>query len=102
MDWALNHLDRPVQLQDLAERSHLSVRQFVRRFLAATGTSPYAWLLEQRVRRAQELLETTQLPIEGIARQAGFGSPAVLRLHFRRHLDTSPRAYRATFDARTS
>jgi transcriptional regulator GlxA family with amidase domain len=47
---------------------------------------------------AQELLETTDLPIDRIARRAGFGTAATLRAQFQRHIGTSPSAYRATFN----
>jgi AraC family transcriptional regulator, transcriptional activator FtrA len=102
LEWMLANLDRPLELADLAGRRHLSVRQFVRRFKAATGATPYAWLLEQRVRRAQELLETTDLPVEEIATRSGFGTAAVLRLHFGRHVGAAPTAYRAAFVSPTS
>jgi transcriptional regulator GlxA family with amidase domain len=102
LQWMLANLDRPLELAGLAARVHLSVRQFVRRFKEATGATPYAWLLEQRVRRAQELLETTDLPVEEIATRSGFGAAAVLRLHFGRHVGAAPTAYRAAFVSPTS
>jgi transcriptional regulator GlxA family with amidase domain len=97
LEWMLANLERPLELADLAARCHLSVRQLVRRFKDATGTTPYAWLLQQRVRAAQELLESTDLPVEDIARRCGFGTAAVLRLHFGRHVGSTPTAYRASF-----
>jgi AraC family transcriptional regulator, transcriptional activator FtrA len=95
--WALSHLDQPISLDDLAGQAVMSRRTFVRRFRAETGTTPVQWLLEQRLRAAQSLLETTDDPIEQVARQSGFGQAAALRAHFRRRLDTTPRAYRRTF-----
>jgi transcriptional regulator GlxA family with amidase domain len=58
------------------------------------------WLLAQRIRSAQELLEASDMPIERIARAAGFGTSASLRQHFRRIVSVSPQDYRATFSAR--
>jgi transcriptional regulator GlxA family with amidase domain len=49
------------------------------------------------VLRAQELLESTDLPVELVAGRCGFGSTAALRLHFQRVRRTSPQAYRRTF-----
>ena len=65
-----------------------------------TGTTPGQWLFEQRTRAAQELLETTELPIEHVAVRCGFGSPATLRTHFARRLSTTPTGYRRAFKAR--
>ena len=75
----------------------MSVRTFTRRFRAATGTAPIEWLIRLRVRRAQDLLETSDLPIDTIAHDAGFGAPETLRHHFRKVVGTSPSAWRATF-----
>jgi AraC family transcriptional activator FtrA len=95
--WIQAHLAEPLQLDDLARRAHLSGRQLARRFRARTGVTPHRWILQQRLLRAQELLEMTDLPVEGVAREAGFGSPANLRLHFTRSLGTAPQRYRQAF-----
>ena len=81
----------------LAARCSLSQRQFTRQFREATGTTPHQWLLTQRLALAQRLLETTDQPIDQVAVSAGFGTPAALRLHFRKALATSPAQYRRTF-----
>jgi transcriptional regulator GlxA family with amidase domain len=75
----------------------MSPRTFARRFRATLGTTPHQWLLQQRIIQAQRLLETTSETIEYIATCCGFGSAAVLRLHFQRLLHTSPQAYRNAF-----
>jgi transcriptional regulator GlxA family with amidase domain len=97
LDWALEHLDEPLPVEVLARRALMSPRTFARRFRAATGTTPLQWLLRQRLLRAQQLLETTDLPVDVIAHHCGFGSAAVLRTHFRRALDTNPVSYRRAF-----
>jgi AraC family transcriptional regulator, transcriptional activator FtrA len=97
LDWALEHLDQALSVGDLAEHAHLSPRQFSRRFREATGTTPHQWLLAQRILLARRLLETTDVPIERVAEDAGFGSPAALRMHFQRSLRTNPQAYRRVF-----
>ena len=96
--WLRAHLDEPVTVSDLAARSAMSPRTFARRFLASTGTTPLAWIVRERIRLAQRLLETGDLPIDVIARESGFGSPDNLRKHFSRALRTTP-AYRRTFRA---
>jgi AraC family transcriptional regulator, transcriptional activator FtrA len=97
LDWVLEHLDEPLTVDDMARRALMSPRTFARRFRAVTGTTPLQWLLRQRIIAAQRLLETTDLTVELVAQQCGFGSATVLRSHFRRALDTSPLVYRHTF-----
>jgi transcriptional regulator GlxA family with amidase domain len=84
-------------IPDLARRAAMSERTFARRFAAETGTTPHRWLIQQRVLRARELLEQTDLPVETIAGRVGFGSATLLRTHFRTVLGTSPQAYRRSF-----
>ncbi|MEU5946784.1 helix-turn-helix domain-containing protein [Micromonospora sp. NPDC047465] len=97
--WALEHLDRPLVLAELAARSNMSVRTFSRRFQDEVGVSPMTWLTQQRVERARELLESTDLTVDRIAEQAGFGSGGSLRQHLLAATGVSPRAYRRTFRA---
>ena len=97
LTWALGHLDQALPVDALARRAQMSRRNFDRRFREITGTAPATWLTHQRVLRAQQLLESTRLPVEEVARQCGFASAAALRPHFRRLVGTSPAAYRTTF-----
>ncbi len=100
LTWLQEHLDEPVTVEDLAARSAMSPRTFSRRFLATTGTTPYQWVLRQRVQLAQRLLETSDLQIDVVAERSGFSTAANLRKHFNRALRTSPQAYRSTFRLR--
>ncbi|MFD7924247.1 GlxA family transcriptional regulator [Streptomyces sp. NPDC059740] len=95
--WALHHLREPLTLSVLARHAGLSQRTFIRRFTEETGTTPLRWLLNARLGRARELLETTDHPVDRVADECGLGTAANLRLHFRRALDTTPTAYRRTF-----
>jgi transcriptional regulator GlxA family with amidase domain len=97
LEWAQRHLADELTVVDLAVRSAMSPRTFARRFLAATGTTPLAWLTRERVRFAQRLLETSDLPVDVVARDSGLGSPDNLRKHFGRMLRTTPQAYRRAF-----
>jgi transcriptional regulator GlxA family with amidase domain len=99
LSWALAHLDQPLRVEDLAARALMSPRTFARRFRAVTGTTPHRWLLEQRLRLAEQLLETTDLPVDAVAGQAGFGSGDTLRHHFAGHRGIGPAGYRRTFRA---
>jgi AraC family transcriptional regulator, transcriptional activator FtrA len=102
LEWAIERLDQPLTVADLAEHAHLSPRQFSRRFRQVTGTTPHQWLLAQRIVLARRLLETTDLSIDRVADEAGFGSPAALRMHFQRAVHTSPLAYRRVFSQAAS
>lgn len=98
LDWALGNLHEDLSIDVLARRALLSRRSLARRFREATGTTPYAWVLEQRVRLAQQLLEREpRLGVEGAAARAGFSSAALLRQHFQRRFGCSPTEYRARF-----
>ncbi|MFE0701961.1 GlxA family transcriptional regulator [Streptomyces sp. NPDC058872] len=100
--WALAHLHEPIQLRDLAEKEAMSVRTFTRRFRDEVGLSPGQWLTRQRVERARHLLESTALPVDRIARDAGFGTPQSLRVHLMSAIGVTPTAYRRTFRAGSS
>ena len=97
ISWLQAHLDQEVTVADLAARAAMSPRTFARRFPASTGTTPLTWILRERVRLAQRLLETTDLPVDAIAGKTGFGTADNLRKHFGRMLHTTPQAYRRTF-----
>lgn len=102
LEWALRHLRDPLTVDVLAARALMSPRTFARRFQATVGTTPLQWILRQRVHRAQELLETTDLPLDRVAEESGLGTAANMRLHMRRVAQTSPSAYRATFRRSTA
>jgi AraC family transcriptional regulator, transcriptional activator FtrA len=95
--WGTRHLPAGVSVDDLARRASVSPRTLTRRFRAATGLAPGEWLQRERLRLAQRLLETTDDPVESVARRAGYDTSAAMRAQFTQRLRTSPRAYRATF-----
>ncbi|MFD0855534.1 helix-turn-helix domain-containing protein, partial [Actinomadura adrarensis] len=97
LDWARANLERPLTVEDLAARAAMSPRTFYRRLQAATGTTPLQWLLNQRLARAQELLESTDLPIERIGELTGLGTANNLRHHFLKQVGVSPNTYRKAF-----
>nr|WP_319019002.1 helix-turn-helix domain-containing protein [Microbispora sitophila] len=94
---ALERLHEPLTRADLAGHARTSVRTLTRRFHTETGLSPLQWLLHQRVIRAQELLETTDLPMEQVARLSGLATTDSLRAHLSRRTGLTPSAYRAAF-----
>ena len=95
--WALNKLADKITLSDLANHANVSVRTLNRRFRAETGLSPLQWLLQLRVDRARELLETTDLPLALIAHRCGIGTVDSLRDHMIQKTGLTPSAYRAAF-----
>ncbi len=98
--WMLEHLDEELTVDRLARKALMSPRTFARKFRAETGTTPNAWLNRQRLLRAQQLLEETDLTLEEIARETGFGAAAVMRHHFVKVLQTTPTQYRRVFGPR--
>ncbi|WP_407284826.1 GlxA family transcriptional regulator [Streptomyces sp. BP-8] len=97
LEWARAHLDQPLSVEDLARRAAMSPRTFYRRLQAATGTTPLQWLLNQRLGRAQSLLEATDLPIDKIGELSGLGTANNLRHHFVKQVGVSPGEYRRAF-----
>ncbi|GKW39163.1 GlxA family transcriptional regulator [Pectobacterium carotovorum] len=97
LTWARQNLASELSLDLLAERAKMSRRTFTRRFRESTGSTVTKWLNAERVVRAQELLETTDLPIECIAGEAGFGTSLSLRQQFSAQLGTLPSDYRRMF-----
>jgi len=100
--WALEHLDEPIGLHDLARHAGTSVRTFTRRFREETGETAGTWLARARVDRARHLLETTDLPVDRVAAAAGFGTSASLRQHLAAAVGLSPLAYRRTYRAESA
>lgn len=95
--WALERLNEPLNVKQLARHANMSARHFARRFQVELGTNPLRWLLTERVRLAQRLLEQTDLPVQRVAERAGFGSAIALRRHFSREVGTTPLEYRLVF-----
>jgi AraC family L-rhamnose operon transcriptional activator RhaR/AraC family L-rhamnose operon regulatory protein RhaS len=95
---ALSHLERnihrEVNLEELAKMAHMSQRSFLRVFQSATGTSPLAWVIEQRINRACSLLRHTERRITEIAFDVGFNDSNYFTRQFRKINGLSPRDYR--------
>lgn len=97
LDWARARLDQPLTVADLAAQAGLSTRQLARRMQAEVQAGPLGWLHQQRIARAQELLERTDAGIDQVAASCGMGTAATLRRHFHRAVGVTPTAYRATY-----
>ncbi|MGE8367675.1 transcriptional regulator FtrA [Cupriavidus sp.] len=92
-------LDEGWSIVRMARQTAMSARTFQRHFVSAMGMPPGEWLLSERLGRARALLEETDLSVDEIAVQVGFGAATTLRNHFRTRLGTSPGYYRRRFSA---
>ncbi|WP_223693753.1 helix-turn-helix domain-containing protein [Leifsonia poae] len=97
LDDLSERLDETHTVAGLAQRTRMSTRSFARRFVAETGVPPMQWLTRQRILQARLLLETTDLPIDEVARRCGFGSATLFRHHFDQEVGVPPTSYRKTF-----
>lgn len=95
--WVQERLDQPLTVSDLARQASTSPRHLGRQFRAVTGQTPLQWLLTQRIRRAQQLLEATNDGIDRVAVATGMGTATTLRRQFKRVVGVPPDTYRRTF-----
>lgn len=100
LEWITGRLDEPETVETMAAHAGVSTRTLARRFADQLGTSPGRWLLAQRISTARDLLESTDLPLDTIARRVGLSSATNLRRRFLDSLGTTPGAYRRAFRAR--
>jgi transcriptional regulator GlxA family with amidase domain len=102
LEWLEQNLGKDLPLPAVARRAAMSTRTLSRRFREQVGTTPALWIARARVRRAQRLLETTDLSVDRVAAEVGFGSSTVLREQFGRIVGTSPQSYRRAFRVRAA
>jgi transcriptional regulator GlxA family with amidase domain len=95
--WIAEHPEGDHTVERLAARVAMSPRNFARVFRAEVGCTPGAYVERTRVEVARRLLETTSLPVDDVARAAGFGTPETLRRAFARRVGASPSDYRERF-----
>lgn len=95
--WIVDNLTEDLSVPALADRVHLSERQFRRVFKREVGVNPVDHVETVRLEAACSLLETTERPVEEIARECGFANPETMNRAFRRRLDTSPSDHRHHF-----
>ena len=92
--WLAENYERPDIVTELVRHAGLPKRTFDRRFRAATGYSPLAYVQALRVEEAKHLLETGNTPIEAVAQEVGYEDLASFRRLFRRLAGMSPGDYR--------
>ncbi len=84
-------------IEDLARRAGMGQRNFIRRFKAATGEVPGAYIQALRVAAAKEMLERGATSIQKVCGKIGYGDIAFFRRLFKRHTGMTPGEYRARF-----
>ncbi|CAM2152956.1 AraC family transcriptional regulator, transcriptional activator FtrA [Pararobbsia alpina] len=94
LTYAKNNLDKPLQVEDLAEVAHLSPRQFSRTFRSETGQSPAKAIENLRVDAARMLLEDARHTIDAVAMRTGFADTERMRRAFLRAYGHPPQAIR--------
>ncbi|WP_171162286.1 helix-turn-helix domain-containing protein [Streptomyces sp. I05A-00742] len=99
LEWVTRRLGEPVTTESMAAHAGVSTRTLARRFVDQLGTSPGQWLLAQRIATARDLLESSDLPLDTVARRVGLSSATNLRRRFLNTLGTTPGAYRRAFRA---
>lgn len=87
------HYEEDITLQQIADYSHISVGYCGRLFKIVLNTSPYEYLIELRIKKSIELLETNQYTISQIARQVGFNSLSHFIQCFKKKVNTTPKQY---------
>ena len=91
------NLEKPIDFRSVAHTAAMSERSFYRMFVKSTGMTPYRWLSCARLKRAQELLEGSDIPVESVATHCGFESAITFRKRFKEQFGVSPSAWRRTF-----
>jgi transcriptional regulator GlxA family with amidase domain len=100
--WLFQNFDKSVQIEELAARSGMSSRNFARRFAAATGETPIAYLHRLRIDAARNMLENRRKSIGDVGLAVGYEDEAFFRRLFKRHTGVAPRDYRARFGPRSA
>jgi AraC family transcriptional regulator len=91
------NLDKDISLRDLTDVAGLPLDAFCRRFKATTGRTPYAYVLERRIIRAETLLAGCDMSLSKIALSLGFSSQSHFTSTFRRIRRMTPRAWRLQY-----
>jgi AraC family transcriptional regulator len=88
------HLDEKISIESVAAAIGLSMFHFARAFKQSEGVTPHDYLIRRRVKRAMELLASTDLPLSEIAVTVGFSDQSHCARRFREIVGVCPRDYR--------
>jgi len=96
-EYLREHFDRGLSIDRLAERIGMGPRNFIRRFKAATGRLPGAYIQMLRISAAKEMLEHGAASIQDVCAKIGYEDLAFFRSLFKRHAGMTPAEYRRRF-----
>jgi AraC family transcriptional regulator len=94
VDFIQTHLEGNLRLSDLAREANISTSHLIRSFRQSTGKTPYQYLLQQRIERAQSLMHNQRAPLTEVALASGFADQHHLSRVFRRITGVTPSSYR--------
>ncbi len=97
IEYMKQNLARPIKTEELAEKVFMQTTYFIRRFGNVYGISPQSYLTKMRMNSAMELLSSTDMPIEKIAKAVGIADTSYFSRVFKKHCGTSPGMYRSAF-----
>jgi AraC family transcriptional regulator len=93
-DYVLHHLDQDLSLDDMADEVEMNPYHFLRLFKQSTGTTPYQWVIAQRIEAAKRLLKETDWPVMQVALEVGYQSQSHFTTLFKRKVGVPPGRYR--------
>jgi transcriptional regulator GlxA family with amidase domain len=96
-DFLHSHLGEDIAIDTLAARAGMGPRNFIRRFKAATGRLPRAYVQMLRVWAAKDMLEHGATSVQQVSTTIGYEDVAFFRALFKRHTGMTPAAYRERF-----
>ena len=96
-DWIGKHFSVANPIEEMIKRAGLAERTFKRRFTAATGLSPIAYVQRLRIEDAKRRLERTETAVDEIGWRVGYEEPAFFRRLFKRVTGLAPGTYRRKF-----
>ena len=88
------NLEKDLTLSEIAASVGMSSYHFARAFKQASGLPPHQYIIRRRIEKAKRLLAQTNLAIAEIAYRVGFASQSHFTTLFRKHVGTTPKAYR--------
>ncbi|WP_394359080.1 GlxA family transcriptional regulator [Metapseudomonas boanensis] len=95
--WLEEHFADKFRFEDVAREHGMSIRNFMRRFQAATGDKPLHYLQRLRIETAKGLLSATRKSIKTISYEVGYDDASFFARLFRQHTQLSPNQYRRQF-----
>lgn len=90
----IDNIGQPLTVGELASVADISKFYFVRVFKRLTGTTPYQFILEQRVEFTKRLLEQRQVNLSSVSYKAGFSNQSHFTTVFKRLTGMTPKEYK--------